>query len=129
MPSGSRVTVEIADGPTLDVAWHSGMNAREALELAAGGAEPGQLTFGLQYYGRQKSYFLLMINETYDTFGSSSDPSFYWHFTVDGKPAEQGIDDTVLHEGAVVRFGFQVWDGSADDGSPVGVKHRALERR
>ena len=128
MATGQSVRVEIADGPAIDVPWHEGLTARDALKAAAD--DPGtDLTFGLQYYASPGGYFLLMVNETYDTFGTSSDPSFFWRFYVDDVPAEKGIDDTKLEPGAVVRFAFELSRGGPDEPGPVRAKHEALRRR
>ena len=130
MPENQSVTVEIVGaGDRYSVQWSEGLTARQALELVAaqvGAAE--KFTFGLQYYGRQKAYLLLMLNETYDTFGSSSDPSFYWRFYVNGEPADNGIDGTVLRSGDAVRFSLETYDASQHGGTELQIKHAARQR-
>jgi hypothetical protein len=103
--SSSTVTVQITGGPTITVPWTSGMNAQQALEGAWNAQVQGtQFTYGLQYYGSTFGYLVMMINETYDSFASTSAPYFYWLFSVNGQSANQGIDSTVLNAGDTVGF-------------------------
>jgi hypothetical protein len=64
--SGS-VVVEITGGPRVTVPWSAGMNAQDALERAYD-SSGGSFTYALQYYGPRVGYFVVMINDTYQTF-------------------------------------------------------------
>jgi hypothetical protein len=107
MPS---VTVEISSGPTITVPWVAGMNAKQA--------------YSLQFYGSTFGYLVSMVNETYDTFFSSSDPFFYWAFYVNGNIAPKGIDSTILKQGDVVMFQYQLYDPNQHAASQLGIKHQ-----
>jgi hypothetical protein len=83
------------------------MNAQTALELAYNQINNDQkFTFGLQYYGSNLGYLVFMINETYDSFISSAAPFYYWEFLLNGNPALQGIDSTILNDSDTIAFTF-----------------------
>jgi hypothetical protein len=122
MPS---VTVEISSGPTITVPWVAGMNAKQALEAAYNQVRNSQqFTYSLQFYGSTFGYLVSMVNETYDTFFSSSDPFFYWAFYVNGNIAPKGIDSTILKQGDVVMFQYQLYDPNQHAASQLGIKHQ-----
>src|ERR1700722_4251050 len=108
MPApANMVTVEVIGGPSQDVAWTSGMSAQAALELAWNAINStAKFTFGLQYYGTSLGYMVFMINETFDSYLSSSEPYFYWEFLVNGTAQAKGVDGTTLASGDVVTFTF-----------------------
>jgi hypothetical protein len=64
-----------------------------------------------------------MINETYDSFISSAAPFFYWQFLLNGAPAQQGIDSTLLHLGDTLAFSFEAYDPLRHLGSTLARKH------
>jgi hypothetical protein len=71
------VSIEILGGPNASVPWSQGMNVQRALELAWDVINKTQtFSYGLQYYGPQLGYMVFMINETFDSFVSTSDPFF-----------------------------------------------------
>lgn len=112
----ANVNVSVSGGPSARVAWHHGLTALEAMQLAHEAIEPvggEQFTFALQYYGSSLGYLVTMINETYDSFisrgGESATPFFYWNFSVNGRPATSGVDRTVLSEGDEITFSLQIF--------------------
>jgi hypothetical protein len=119
-----QVTIAIDGGPTIEVAYVAGMTAHAALEAAWNQEhDTATFTYGLQYYGTDLGYLVFMVNETYDTFLSVSDPFFYWQFSVNGTPASQGIDQTVLSDGDVVGFAFTTYDAARHAGTLLERKH------
>lgn len=120
----TNVTVAIDGGPTISVPWSEGLNAHQALEAAWQQVQDADtLTYGLQYYGSSLGYLVFMINETYDTFLSVSQPFFYWEFLINGSPASAGIDQTVLDSGDVVGFVFETYEPTKHAGSLLEAKH------
>ena len=106
----SGVLVEITGGPTVTVPWSASMNAQDALERAYDQINSSEkFTFALQYYSKL-GYMVVMINETYDTFVSSSKPFFYWEFLVNGKPSDIGIDGKQLKAGDKITFSYLTFD-------------------
>ena len=123
------VTVEVAGGPEVAVPWTQGMNAQQALEEAynaIGNTE--EFTYGIQYFGTKLGYLVFMINETYDTFISSSEPFFYWEFLVNGEPSSTGVDSTILNAGDVVGFVFEQYEPVKHSKSLLRLKHDARRR-
>lgn len=119
------VTVQIGGGPTVTVPWVSGMNAQQALESAYNATNNSQqFTYALQFYGAQLGYLVSMVNETYDTFFSSSHPFFFWAFYVNGNMAASGIESTILNPDDVVEFQYQMYDHDQHATSPLGVKYQ-----
>ena len=105
------VDVEIVGGPRTTVSWANGMNAQDALEEAFRIInDTKKFTYALQYFGSSLGYFVLMMNETYDSFISSSSPFFYWEILVNGTPAKEGIDHTLLNPGDHLMFSFERYD-------------------
>jgi hypothetical protein len=126
--NGATVSVSVNGGPSANVPWQQNLTALGAMEAAYAMINPAeQFTFALQYYGPQFGYLVIMINETYDSFiskgGAQANPFFYWEFLVNGKPATQGVGQTVLNPGDAVEFDFQMYQAARHDNSPVGVKH------
>lgn len=117
------IKVSITGGPSTTVAWTSGMNAQQALELAEDAFGDEEFIFSLEYYGSSLGYLVNMINETYDTFKSTSSPFFYWEFLVNGKPSPTGIDQTTLNDNDVVSFEFTTYNREAASSLTV-AKHR-----
>lgn len=127
--SNGNVTVEIAGGPSIAVPWAAGMTAHQALEAAFNyQGTQGAFTYGIQYYGSQWGYLVFMIDETYDTYMSASDPFFYWHFYVNGIASPTGIDQTKLNAGDVVQFAFEMYLPETHSGSLLEVKHKLKSR-
>jgi len=101
------------------------MNAQRALELAEDELAE-EFIFSLEYYGSGLGYLVNMINETYDTYKSKSEPYFYWGFLVNDVPSSTGIDKTKLQDGDVVTFTFTRYlPGGAGGGadSAIDAKH------
>ena len=118
------VGVEIVGGPSAQVDWKAGMNAQTALEMAFNAINNDQqFTFGLQYYGASLGYLVFMINETYDSFISSAAPYYYWEFFLNGQPAAQGIDSTVLSDGDVISFVFSSYAPGITARAQLDAKH------
>jgi hypothetical protein len=125
----STVTLEIVDGPFVAIPWTSGMTAQDAIEGAYNQINStATFTYALQYYGSKLGYLVLMINETYDSFISSAEPFYYWEFFVNNVPAAQGIDNTTLSEGDVVRFSYERYIPDKHKGSLLEVK-REFQRK
>ena len=105
--SNNIITVETTGGPSATVDWIEGMSGQAALEAAWSSINNTEkFTFGLQYYGSQLGYMVFMINETFDSFVSSSQPFYYWHLFVNDTPATMGIDGIRLNPGNHMRFSF-----------------------
>lgn len=105
------ISITVKGGPTYQVNWTKGMNARTALERAYDASTTkGDFTFSLQYYGSQLGYLVDMINETYDTFVSKYEPYFFWEFLINGNPATVGIDNTILNDNDTVEFQFVTYN-------------------
>ncbi|BAY73918.1 hypothetical protein NIES25_03260 [Nostoc linckia NIES-25] len=121
------VTVTIVGGPSVDVAWVNGMNAQQALEEAYVAIKNSQsFTFALQYFNPY-GYLVVMINETYETFASSTSPYFYWEFFLNGSPSSTGIDGTILNCGDIIAFEFQLYTPEKHATTTVGAKHEAKQ--
>jgi hypothetical protein len=124
MSSNASVQVSVVGGPSTSVPWVSGMNAQQAMEAAFNIFNNDQtFTYALQYYGRQLGYLVMMVNETYDSFVSSAAPFFYWEFLLNGAPARQGVDGTLLNPGDSITFSFEAYDALRHVGSTLGKKH------
>lgn len=106
------ISISISGGPSANVTWTSSMNAQQALELAEDVLQE-EFIYSIEYYGSTLGYLVNMINETYDTFKSSSKPYFYWEFLVNGSPSPTGIDQTILNDGDEVSFTFKSYDTSS----------------
>lgn len=132
MTKANSITVEIGGGPTIRVPWSKGMNAQQALERAYNDQNPGAFTYALQYYGAKVGYFVIMINETYDSFISSggelASPFFYWEFLVNGKHAAKGIDNTILKANDIIRFSLEMYVPEKHGESSLRVKHESQIR-
>ena len=128
--SGNQVSVTIAGGPSVQVAWQAGMNAQNALELAWNQINNStSFTYGLQYYGSADGYLLFMVNETYDSFLSSAAPYYYWEFFVNGVSQNQGIDSTILNPGDAVSFGFSQYSLEQHAGTTLEAKAKFQGKR
>jgi hypothetical protein len=118
------VTIAIEGGPTISVPWTDGLTAHAALEGAWEQVHDADtFTYGIQYYGSGLGYLVFMINETYDTFLSVSEPFYYWEFSVNGEPASAGIDQTVLDADDTVGFALAAYDSEAHAGTLLEAKH------
>jgi hypothetical protein len=128
------VIVEITGGPTASVPWVDGMTALDALELMFNEVKtPGEFTFGLQYYGRNQGYLVIMINETYDSFishgGPMARPFLYWEFLINGASAATGVSLTKLRNGDRITFQFTMYDQSTHSKTTLGAKFAQQARR
>jgi hypothetical protein len=122
------VSVAVVGGPTASVSWSTGMNAQQALELAYTKiSSTERFTYALQYYGKSLGYLIVMINETYDTYTSTSNPFFYWEFLYNGKPATQGIDSVVLNAGDRIEFSFDRYEANKHKDSTLRAKYEAQQ--
>lgn len=118
------VDVEVVGGPRTTVAWTKGMNAQDALEEAYRLInDTKKFTYALQYFGSSLGYLVLMFNETYDSFISSSSPFFYWEILVNGTPATQGIDHILLQPGDHLMFSFERYDPVKHQSSTLRAKY------
>lgn len=118
------VDVEVVGGPRVSVGWNDGMNAQDALEEAHRVINDTQkFTYALQYFGSSLGYLVLMLNETYDSFISSSSPFFYWEILVNGAPASTGIDHIQLQPGDHLMFTFERYDPAKHARSTLRVKY------
>jgi Domain of unknown function (DUF4430) len=122
----STVSIVIHGGPSVSVPWFQGMNAQQALESAYQAIGNGNaFTYALQYYGANFGYMVVMINETYDSFISSSAPFFYWHFFLNGSSANSGIDSTILQPGDTIGFSFDMYVAETHAGTQLETKYNA----
>jgi hypothetical protein len=122
----ASVGVEVVGGPSIQVPWKQNMTAQEALEAAYDQINSSStFSYALQFYGSQLGYLVMMINETYDSFISSAEPFFYWEFLVNGQPAKQGIDNTVLSAGDGIQFSFELYVPAKHKGSLLETKRRS----
>jgi len=123
--SNGSINVEITGGAAISVPWVDGLTVRQALE-AAHDTAPGDLTFEVQYFGRDLGYLVAMINETYDTFRIEPTPNFFWHLLVNGSDPGTGIDHTTLDPGDTVNFSFERYDPAQHAGTTLEAKYNAL---
>ncbi len=122
--AANQITVSITDGPSVSVPWTAGMTAQDALELAWNAINStSKFTFGLQYYGTTLGYMVFMVNETFDSFLSSTAPYFYWEFLVDNVPQSRGIDNVKPAAGQTVRFTFTQYVAEQHAGTLLEAKH------
>ena len=120
----NQVTVSVTGGPSVSVPWTAGMTAQDALELAWNAINStSKFTFGLQYYGKTLGYMVFMINETFDSFLSTTAPYFYWEFLVDNVPQNQGIDSVKPAAGQTVTFTFTQYVAAQHAGTLLEAKH------
>jgi hypothetical protein len=119
------ITIEVAGGPTMRVPWADGMTVRDALE-AAYERQEAPFTYGLQFYGPDRGYLVMMINENYDSFDIGYSPDFYWSVRINGQPVEKGIDDTRPAAGDIVTFSYVMRVGDTAEDPLIQAKH---ERR
>ncbi|WHS55510.1 MULTISPECIES: DUF4430 domain-containing protein [Pseudomonas] len=125
MNTTQSVTVSVVGGPSATVPWSSGMNAQQALEGAYNIINNTSVfTYALQYYGDNLGYLVMMINETYDSFISSSAPFLYWEFLVNGSPAATGIDSIMLEPGDAVSFELEIYDAAKHTHSTIAGKRQ-----
>jgi len=118
------VDVEIVGGPRITVSWTKNMNAQDALEEAYRVInDTKKFTYALQYFGSTLGYLVQMINETYDSFISSSSPFFFWEILVNGAPATQGIDHIRLRPGDHLMFSFERYDPVKHKNSTLRAKY------
>jgi Domain of unknown function (DUF4430) len=122
--SNGSVSVEVVGDGITTVAWSEGMNGQAALEAAY-----PQPTFLLEYFGSTPGYMVVMINGTYESFSAAQAPFYFWELYVNGVPAQQGIDGTILNDGDVMSFAFVQYDPDAHAGTLLAVKHEARTRR
>lgn len=122
------VQVSVVGGPSVAVPWVQNMNAQQALEEACTTINNSSVfTYAIQYYGAGLGYLVVMVNETYDSFVSSSAPFFYWQFSVNGVPASTGIDGVVLNPGDAISFALEMYSPQAHKQTTLEVKHRAQQ--
>jgi hypothetical protein len=123
------VGLEIVGGSSVSVPWKHGMNAQQVLEVAFNSLRgTGELSYALQYFGDPLGYLVVMINETYESFMSSTHPFFFWEFLVNGVASPTGIDGTILHAGDMVTFELQTYDAVTHAGSTLKAKFESRLR-
>jgi hypothetical protein len=127
MPSNKdTVTIQIVGGPMMTIPFTSGMNVQQAMEHAFDSqTTPTGFTYALQYFGGKLGYLVIMINETYESFISSSHPFYFWEFLLNGQPAQSGIDNTVLNAGDVISFELRTFGPTVPAQSTMHAKYRA----
>lgn len=124
MSAPSTVQVAITGGPSVTVPWSPNMNAQQALETAYNKVNnDSAFTYAVQYYGSSLGYLVMMVNETYDSFISSSAPFWYWEFLVNGQPSQVGIDSATLKAGDVVGFSLEMYTPEKSAASTLHAKH------
>ena len=120
------VQVSVTGGPSVSVPWFPNMNAQQALEGAYTVINNSSVfTYALQYYGSNLGYLVVMMNETYDSFVSSSAPFFYWQFNVNGSPASIGIDGVTLNPGDAISFSLEMYSTEVHKSTTLEVKHKS----
>lgn len=126
----NTVSVSVCGGSgTIAVPWVFGMNAQQAIEAAWNEINStSDFTYALQYFGSQFGYLVVMINETYESFSSSSEPFFFWEFYVNGTAAQAGIDSTILNAGDAVSFALEQYSAKTHAKSTLRIKHEARLR-
>jgi hypothetical protein len=81
------------------------MNAQNALEAMWNQIHTAStFSFALEYYGTALGYFVLMIDNVYDT---QTAPYSYWEFFYNGQPSSVGIDGVTLNDGDQVVFTYE----------------------
>jgi hypothetical protein len=102
------------------------MNAQQAMEAGFNSLKnQSEFTYALQYFGANLGYLVIMINETYESFISSSHPFYFWEFLLNGKPGKTGIDNTILHAGDVIAFELRTFGPGVPAESTMHAKYRA----
>jgi Domain of unknown function (DUF4430) len=120
------VQVSVTGGPSVEVPWFRDMNAQQALEGAYTKINSSSVfTYALQYYGSSLGYLVVMMNETYDSFISTSEPFFYWQFSVNGVPATKGIDGVTLNPGDAISFTFEMYTSATHKSTTLEIKHKS----
>ena len=118
-------TVQIQNGPSYQVIWHTGMTGQQALQAAYNAStSTGDFTFSLQYYGDQLGYLVDMINETYDTFRSKYEPYFFWEFLINGTPSSKGIDTALLKDKDTLTFQFTTYNPNTHNDTTLQSKFK-----
>ncbi len=130
MSNALTVTVEVAGGPPpITIPFVAGMNAQQALEAAFNAVNNTKMfDYGLEYFGQQIGYLVVMMNDTYESFISSSQPFYFWEFLVNGSPVSTGIDNTLLSAGDALRFEFLQFTSKAEPHSTMHAKYKARMR-
>lgn len=114
----------------MTVPFTPGMNAQQAMEGAYNSLnDANQFDFALEYFGSAFGYLVVMMNGTYDSFISSSQPYYFWAFYVNNELASAGIDNTTLQAGDSVSFEFQIYTPGAAAGSILDAKYKARLRK
>jgi hypothetical protein len=128
--AAGTVSVMVVGAPAITVPYTAGMNAQQALEGAYNAVgNPQQFDYALQYFGSNFGYLVVMLNDTYESFKSSSQPFYFWEFLVNGQVATSGIDNTTLNSGDAVAFELQVFSQQTAKASTLHAKYRAKFRQ
>lgn len=114
----------------MTVPFTTGMNAQQAMEAAYNSlSDPTQFDYALEYFVSSFGYLVVMINGTYETFISSSQPYYFWEFYVNNAPASSGIDNTTLQAGDSVSFDLQIYTPEIAADSTLHAKYKARLRK
>lgn len=90
MNAPSTVQVAITGGPRVTVPWSLNMNSQRALEAACNKVNNDSVfTYAIQYYGPSLGYLVMMVNEIYDSFISSSVSKNEYSVSLNAKAASQ----------------------------------------
>jgi hypothetical protein len=127
--TSASVTVSIVGGPSMTVAYTTEMNAQQAMEAAFNSLTDPKFDYALQYYGAGLGNLVVMINDTYESFISSSKPFYFWEFLVNGQPASVGVDKAILQPGDAVSFEFVSFSSETPAHSTLHAKYKLKLRK
>ncbi len=118
------VEVEIEGHPSIQIAYSHGMNVQQALEVAYDKVKPKhQLSFSLEYYGKELGYMVIMLDNKYDK------GDMYWNLSVNKVSSPTGIDSTILHSGDNIKFTYEKYSEVDHKGTTVEAKHKLKHSR
>jgi hypothetical protein len=91
-----------------NIPWTQGMSGQDAMERAYHGGDG--YSFALQYFGQALGYEVIAI----DAVGSQSGSDLYlfWEFSLNGKIASQGIDETILNDGDSMGWNYTAYQSA-----------------
>jgi|ERR1700674_826806 len=104
-----------------NIPWHAGMNAQQAMEQAY---QTGTgYSFTLQYFGTGLGYEVISIDNIASQ--SSTDAYLFWEFSLNGTPAQEGIDEVSLNDGDQIGWNYTTYNQAAHAGS----RHAAIKAK
>jgi hypothetical protein len=129
MPGTAPITLVIVGGPIITVPFDAGINAQQVMERAFDLVnDRKKFDYALEYFGTSLGYLVVMINDTYESFISSSEPFYFWEILVDNHPASTGINHLPLQAGATLTFELRPYGAGITSKSTMHAKYQARLR-